>query len=118
MSDPDEAPGREAMMERVKLLFAVLVGMALGALLFSLNGLIAGEAPQAPKYPLDAQLANEPAPWSLKGRWGERGNWGRWGEEDKRGMLNYITPEMIVNAAKLVKQGKVYPLGEEIYSDV
>lgn len=33
-------------------------------------------------------------------------------------MLNYITPEMIVNAAKLVQQGKVYALGEEIYNDV
>ena len=40
------------------------------------------------------------------------------GEEDKRGMLNYITPEMIVKAAGLVKQGKVYALGEELHNDV
>ncbi len=33
-------------------------------------------------------------------------------------MLNFITPEMIVNAAKLVKQGKAYALGEELYNDV
>ena len=39
------------------------------------------------------------------------GNWGRWGEEDKRGMINVITPEMIVKAAGLIKQGKVYALG-------
>ena len=42
----------------------------------------------APTYPLDDKLANEPAPWTVKGKWGARGNWGRWGEEDKRGMLN------------------------------
>ena len=98
-------------MERMKLLLAVLSGIVIGALLFSLNGLMAGETPPVPKYPLDEQLANEPAPWTVKGQWGERGNWGRWGEEDKRGMLNFITPEMIVNAAKLVKQGRSTPLG-------
>jgi kynurenine formamidase len=102
-------------MQQLKYLLVCLVGIALGTLLFSLNGLIAGEAP---KYPLDEKFANEPAPWTLKGQWGARGNWGRWGEEDKRGMLNYITPEMIVKAAGLVKQGKVYPLGEELYNDV
>ena len=72
----------------------------------------------APTYPLDDKLANEPAPWTVKGKWGARGNWGRWGEEDKRGMLNVITPEMIVKAAGLVRQGKVYALGEELYNDV
>ena len=33
-------------------------------------------------------------------------------------MINAITPEMIVKAAGLIKQGKVYPLGEEMHSDV
>ena len=73
---------------------------------------------QAPTYPLDDKLAKEPAPWTVKGKWGARGNWGRWGEEDKRGMLNAITPEMIIKAAGLIKQGKVYPLGEEMYNDL
>jgi hypothetical protein len=58
---------------------------------------------QPPSYPLDEKLANEPAPWTIKGKWGARGNWGRWGEEDKRGMLNAITPEMLVKAAGLIK---------------
>jgi hypothetical protein len=69
-------------------------------------------------HPLDEQLANTPAPWTVPGKWGPRGNWGRWGEQDKRGMLNFITPEMIVKAAGLVKQGKVYPLGEEMHGDL
>ena len=33
-------------------------------------------------------------------------------------MLNVITPDMIVKAAGLIKQGKVYALGEEVHSDV
>src|SRR4026207_1775878 len=98
-----------------KWLCCCLLSIAVGALVSPLNLLSAGDAP---KYPLDEQLANEPAPWTVKGKWGERGNWGRWGEEDQRGMLNAITPEMVVNAAKLVKQGKVYALGEEMYNDV
>ena len=73
---------------------------------------------QPSTYPLDEQLANTPAPWTVPGKWGPRGNWGRWGEQDKRGMLNFITPELIVQAAGLVKQGKVYPLGEEMHSDL
>ena len=75
-------------------------------------------AQQAPQYPLDDKLANEPAPWTVPGKWGKRGNWGRWGEDDKRGMLNYITPEMVAQAASLVKRGKVYALGEELTNDV
>ena len=33
-------------------------------------------------------------------------NWGKWGPNDQLGTLNYITPEKVVEAAKLVKQGK------------
>jgi kynurenine formamidase len=110
-----ETPRKELAMRSVKIVLVCLVSVAIGALLSPSKMLIAGEAS---KYPLDDKFANEPAPWTVKGKWGERGNWGRWGEEDKRGMLNYITPEIIVNAAKLVKQGKVYALGEEIYNDV
>ena len=98
-----------------KSLSAVVMGIAVGTLLMGVDVSMAGDAA---KYPLDEKFANEPAPWTVKGKWGERGNWGRWGEEDKRGVLNVITPEMIVKAAGLVKQGKVYALGEEIHSDV
>jgi hypothetical protein len=38
-------------------------------------------------------------------------NWGKWGPDDELGVLNYITPEDIVNAAKLVRKGKVFRLG-------
>lgn len=37
-------------------------------------------------------------------------NWGKWGAEDEWGTLNYITPEKIVEAARLVRQGKVFSL--------
>src|SRR5262245_48648613 len=93
-----------------------LVGLALALALTLLPLRFAGA--QQPAFPLDDKLANTPAPWTVPGKWGPRGNWGRWGEQDKRGMLNFITPEMIVKAASLVKTGKVYPLGEEMHSDL
>jgi kynurenine formamidase len=77
-----------------------------------------GANAQQSQFPLDDKLASQPAPWTVKGQWGPRGNWGRWGEQDRRGMLNYLTPDLIVKAAGLVKQGKVYALGEEMHSDL
>src|ERR1700760_2564420 len=38
-------------------------------------------------------------------------NWGRWGKDDMIGTLNFVTPEDIVNAAKLIQTGKVFALG-------
>jgi len=38
-------------------------------------------------------------------------NWGRWGPDDEIGTLNYITPETIARAARLVTAGKVFALG-------
>lgn len=32
-------------------------------------------------------------------------NWGRWGADDERGTLNLVTPEMITEAARLVRRG-------------
>lgn len=34
-------------------------------------------------------------------------NWGKWGPNDELGAANYITPEVILNAMKLVRGGKV-----------
>lgn len=42
------------------------------------------------------------------------GNWGRWGADDEKGAVNLITPEKVVEATQLVKEGKVYQLGREI----
>jgi kynurenine formamidase len=38
-------------------------------------------------------------------------NWGRWGEHDELGTLNLITEDKVREAATLVRQGKVIPLG-------
>jgi kynurenine formamidase len=38
-------------------------------------------------------------------------NWNRWGADDERGTLNLITPEKLVAAAGLIRQGKVFDLG-------
>ena len=37
-------------------------------------------------------------------------NWGKWGPNDQLGTLNYITPEKIVRAARLVRKGRTIPL--------
>jgi kynurenine formamidase len=38
-------------------------------------------------------------------------NWGQWGPTDEIGTLNYITPDRIAAAARLVTAGKVFALG-------
>lgn len=37
-------------------------------------------------------------------------NWGKWGPDDELGTLNYITPDKMVAASRLVKQGKSFGL--------
>ena len=39
------------------------------------------------------------------------GNWGRWGDDDERGALNLLTPEVVLRAAQACRTGKVYNLG-------
>ena len=34
-------------------------------------------------------------------------NWGKWGPNDEIGTLNYITPEVIRAASKLIRSGKI-----------
>ncbi len=41
----------------------------------------------------------------------ENKNWGRWGDDDERGALNLLTPEIILKASKSITTGKVYSLG-------
>ena len=43
-------------------------------------------------------------------------NWGRWGDDDERGALNHLTPDMIKTAAGSITTGKVYSLGIPIQS--
>ena len=44
-------------------------------------------------------------------------NWGKWGPNDQVGTLNYITPEAVVNAAQLVRRGKVFSLAIDFGPD-
>ncbi|HVM65688.1 MAG TPA: cyclase family protein [Acidimicrobiales bacterium] len=37
-------------------------------------------------------------------------NWGRFGTDDERGMLNLLTPEVVLQATRVPKTGKVYSL--------
>lgn len=47
----------------------------------------------------------------------ETTNWGRWGDDDERGALNLLSPEIILAAAASVTRGRVYPLGIPIQPD-
>ncbi|MEE9276957.1 MAG: cyclase family protein [Dehalococcoidia bacterium] len=38
-------------------------------------------------------------------------NWGRWGDDDQLGTLNFITAAKVAQAAGLVSEGKIFPLG-------
>lgn len=38
-------------------------------------------------------------------------NWGKWGPDDERGTTNFVTPDKLVRAASMVRQGKVFDLG-------
>jgi hypothetical protein len=37
-------------------------------------------------------------------------NWGKWGPDDEVGSLNYLGPEQVLAAARLVRSGKVFTL--------
>ena len=45
-------------------------------------------------------------------------NWGTWGPDDERGAVNYITPERIVAASKLIQSGKMFSLAIPIAAGV
>ena len=38
----------------------------------------------------------------------ELSNWGRWGDDDRIGTVNLITPERIAAAATLARTGRVF----------
>jgi len=44
-------------------------------------------------------------------------NWGRWGPDDEIGTLNFITPDAIARASRLVTSGKVFALGIPLQRD-
>jgi kynurenine formamidase len=44
-------------------------------------------------------------------------NWGRWGEDDRLGTLNLITPEVRARAARLVSDGTVISLSRDMDPD-
>ncbi len=47
----------------------------------------------------------------------QENNWGKWGPQDQIGTLNYITPDVIINAAGLVKSGDRYSLAIPLAAD-
>ena len=48
---------------------------------------------------------------------GRTKNWGKWGPEDQLGTLNFVMPEDIVAAGKLIRRGKTFALGLDFNSN-
>jgi kynurenine formamidase len=44
-------------------------------------------------------------------------NWGRWGSDDQLGTLNLLTPDKVLQAVKLVKEGLTVSCGRTVYFD-
>jgi kynurenine formamidase len=44
-------------------------------------------------------------------------NWGRWGEREERGALNYLTPDRIAAAARLVRSGVTVTLSQPLRTE-
>jgi kynurenine formamidase len=38
-------------------------------------------------------------------------NWGRWGSDDEAGTLNFVSPQDLVDAGRLIRKGKAFSLG-------
>ena len=47
----------------------------------------------------------------------ELSNWGRWGADDQRGAVNFITPEVLLAAAGLIREGRVISLALPLQRD-
>jgi kynurenine formamidase len=47
----------------------------------------------------------------------ELSNWGRWGDDDRKGTLNHITPERVAAGAALARTGRTFSLGLPLGAD-
>ncbi len=56
----------------------------------------------------------DPTEETLLGYFDELSNWGRFGASDEQGTLNHLTPERRVDAARLVREGRVVGCGRSI----
>ncbi len=45
---------------------------------------------------------------------GGRSGWGLFGSDDNLGLINLLTPERVVDAARLVKRGRVFPMNAPV----
>jgi kynurenine formamidase len=47
----------------------------------------------------------------------ERTSWGRWGPDDEIGLLNLVSAQNVVEAARLVRTGKTFTLGLRVFDE-
>lgn len=63
----------------------------------------------SPSSTFDGKQPNITLDW-LHDKCKQLRNWGKWGADDELGTLNYVTPQDVADAARLVKTGKVISL--------
>jgi kynurenine formamidase len=61
-----------------------------------------------------AKTQTDPTEDEVIGYFDSFSNWGRWGENDTLGALNLITPEKLVGAASLVREGTTLSLARSV----
>jgi kynurenine formamidase len=61
--------------------------------------------------------AVEITPEELVASFREVSNWGRWGDDDELGTLNFITPDVVKNAASLVRSGRVVSIAHDLSTE-
>lgn len=96
---PDDAtpePATPAQPERRD--FMKVAGLASAAAAFGAVGKFSSA--QAAEPPLQYAQATTAAWWPS-----------RWGKDDEAGATNWITPEKVLDAVKMIKDGKVYKIG-------
>lgn len=90
--------------------------LAVGALLSGLSLLHAGVGPM-PVSAQETSSASDVTAATVEGWMEELSNDGRWGEDDERGTLNLITPEVTRRAAALVESGRSVSLSHDYVTE-
>jgi kynurenine formamidase len=76
---------------------------------------LAAQAPAPAQTPTAGAGADEAAMRAAYDRWRtEFKTWGKWGADDNKGASNFITPQTVLRAVKLVKSGTVVSLAANV----
>ena len=109
MNSSDEPVGDSGSASTDRRGFLRAAGLA-GASAVTVAGAVHGKFGLAPVTPADAETMSPP-------KLSEQKWWpSKWGADDQAGASNHITPAKVLDAAKWIKDGKIYKLGHNYKS--